>query len=111
MLHLLLIWLLSAAALIITAYLLPTVEIASFGTAMLAALLIGLLNATLGWLLALIVFPLTWLLPGLIALLINAVMIYLVSRLIRGFYVKNFVSALVAALVLALVNVLLRGVA
>lgn len=54
--HFLLVWLLSAMALIVAAYILPSVEIESFGTAMIAAALIGLLNATLGFLLRSIVF-------------------------------------------------------
>lgn len=109
MLHLLLIWLLSAVALVIAAYLLPSVEIADFKTALIAALVIGLLNATVGWLLSLVVFPLTWLLPGLIYFLINSLMIYLASRLIRGFVVRSFVSAMLVALIVSVVDVLLGG--
>jgi len=60
---------------------------------MIAALLIGLLTVTLGWLLTLVVFPLTWLLPGLVFLLVNALMIYIVGRMMRGFRVANFVTA------------------
>lgn len=61
MMHLLLVWLLSAVALVVAAYILPSVEIESFGTAMIAALLIGLLNATLGFLIRVVAFPITWL--------------------------------------------------
>ena len=107
--HLLLVWLLSALSLILAAYLLPSVEIESFGTAMIAAALIGLLNATLGFLLRLIVFPLTWLVPGLVYLVCDAVMIYIVSRFLRGFAVKNFTAAFLCALIVALVNILLGG--
>lgn len=105
--HLLLVWLLSAVALIVAAYILPSVEIESFGTAMIAAALIGLLNATLGFLLRLIVFPLTWLVPGLVYLLCDAVMIYIASRFLRGFAVRNFTAAFLCALVVAIVNILL----
>lgn len=105
--HLLLVWLLSALALIVAAYVLPSVEIESFGTAMIAAALIGLLNATLGFLLRLIVFPLTWLVPGLVYLVCDAIMIYIVSRFLRGFAVKNFTAAFLCALVVAVVNILL----
>lgn len=107
--HLLLVWLLSALSLIIAAYLLPSVDIESFGTAMIAAALIGLLNATLGFLLRLIVFPLTWLLPGLVYLVCDAIMIYIVSRILRGFAVRNFTAAFLCALVVAVVNILLGG--
>ena len=107
--HLLLVWLLSALALIVAAYILPSVEIESFGTAMIAAALIGLLNATLGFLLRLAVFPLTWFIPGLVYLLCDAVMIYIVSRFLRGFAVRNFMAAFLCALVVAVVNILLGG--
>ena len=105
--HLLLVWLLSAVALVVAAYVLPSVDIESFGTAMIAAALIGLLNATLGFLLRLAVFPLTWLVPGLVYLLCDAVMIYIVSRFLRGFAVRNFLAAFLCALVVAIVNILL----
>ena len=105
--HLLLVWILSAASLVIAAYILPSVEIESFGTAMIAAALIGLLNATLGFLLRLVMFPLTWLVPGLVYLVCDAIMIYIVSRLLRGFAVRNFTAAFLCALVVALVNILL----
>jgi len=107
MVHLLLIWLLSALSLVIAAYLLPSVTIDSFGTAMIAAVLIGLLNATLGFLIRLAAFPITWLLPGLMYLICDAIMIYLVSRFLRGFAVKNFTAAFLCALVVAVVNILL----
>lgn len=105
--HLLLVWLLSAVSLIVAAYILPSVEIESFGTAMIAAALIGLLNATLGFLLRLAVFPLTWLIPGLVYLLCDAIMIYIVSRILRGFAVRNFMAAFLCALIVAVVNILL----
>ncbi len=104
MIHLLVVWLLSAVALVVAAYLLPGVEIDSFGTAMVAALVIGLLNATIGFLLRMVVFPLTWLLPGLVYFVVDAVMIFFASRLVSGFRVKNFVNALLVALVVAVVG-------
>ncbi len=107
MIHLLIVWLLSALSLVIAAYLLPSVEIADFGTAMIAAAFIGVLNATLGWLMSLVVFPLTWLLPGLVYLIINAIMIWIVSKVLRGFVVKGFLAAVLCALVVAIVNILL----
>lgn len=110
MIHLLLIWLLSALSLVIAAYLLPSVTIDSFGTAMIAAVLIGLLNATLGWLIRVAAFPVTWLLPGLMYLICDAIMIYLVSRFLRGFAVKNFTAAFLCALIVAVVNILLGWV-
>ena len=104
MIHLLVVWLLSAIALVVAAYLLPGVEVDSFQTALVAALVIGLLNATIGFLLRLVVFPLTWLVPGLIYLLVDALMIYFAGRLVRGFRVKDFLNALLAALIVAVVS-------
>ena len=104
MIHLLVVWLLSAVALVVAAYLLPGVEIDSFGTAMVAALVIGLLNATIGFLLRMVVFPLTWLVPGLVYFVVDAVMIFFASRLVSGFRVKNFVNALLVALIVAVVG-------
>ncbi len=104
MIHVLVVWLLSAVALVVAAYVLPGVEIDSFTTALVAALVIGLLNATIGFLLRLVVFPLTWLLPGLVYFIVDAVMIYVASRLVRGFRVKNFVNALLVALIVAVVG-------
>lgn len=74
---------------------------------MIAAVLIGLLNATLGFLIRLVAFPLTWLLPGLMYLICDAIMIYIVSRFLRGFAVRNFTAAFLCALIVAIVNVLL----
>ncbi len=104
MIHLLVVWLLSAVALVIAAYLLPGVEIDSFGTAMVAALVIGLLNATIGFLLRMVVFPLTWLLPGLVYFIVDSLMIYFAGRLVSGFRVKNFVNAMLVALIVAIVG-------
>ncbi len=107
MIHLLVVWLLSAVALAVAAYLLPGVEIDNFQTALIAALVIGLLNATIGLLLRLVVFPLTWLVPGLIYFLVDALMIYFAARLVSGFRVKNFVNALLVALIVAVVGAVL----
>ena len=107
MIHLLVVWLLSAVALVIAAYVIPDVEIADFKTALIAALVIGLLNATIGFLLRILAFPIGIFLPGLIYFLVDAAMILLASRLMSGFRVKGYLQALLVALVVAVVNIVL----
>lgn len=107
MIRLLLNWVLSALALLIVTFIVPGFQVDGFGAAMWAALVIGFLNMTLGLLLKLITFPLGVLTLGLFFLVINAIMIYLASSLVKGFHVRNFGAAFVGALVLALVHYLL----
>ncbi len=108
MLHLLLIWLLSAVALLITAYVVPGFEIASFGSALIASLVVGFLNATLGFLLKLVTFPISILTLGLFFLVINAIILLLASRLVPGFHIHGFLAAFLGAIVLMLVRLVFR---
>ena len=108
MIHLLLIWLLSAVALLITAYVVPGFEIASFGSALIASLVVGFLNATLGFLLKLVTFPISILTLGLFFLVINAIILLLASRLVPGFHIHGFLAAFLGAIVLMLVRLVFR---
>jgi len=108
MLRLLVKWLLHAAALLITANLVPGFRIRSFGAALIAVLVIGFLNATLGALLKLLTLPLGILTLGLFFLVINAIMLEVAGSITPGFRVVSFGAALVGALVLALLHMLLR---
>ena len=105
--HFLIGLLVSAIGLLVAAYLLPGIEVADFTSALWAAFVIAVLNVTLGWLLSLVIFPLTWLLPNLIYFLIDALMIYFAGRILKGFRVKDYTSALLAALVLTVLHFLL----
>ncbi len=100
-------WLLSAVCLILVEKLVPGIQVADFKTALIAALVIGLLNATLGFLLKLITLPLGILTLGLFFLVINALMLELAARLIHGFVVASFGAAFIGALVLAILQMLL----
>ena len=80
MLKLLLHWLLSAIALVIVSRLVPGFVVRGIGPALIAALVIGLLNATVGLLLKIITFPISILTLGLFLLVINGMMILLASR-------------------------------
>jgi putative membrane protein len=105
MLRLLIEWLLNALALVITAYVVPGFDVEGFGPALIAALVVGLLNVTLGWLLSLVAFPLVWLLPRLMMLLIDAVVLYFAAKLVPGFRIKGFLAAFIGAVVLVLIHI------
>jgi|ERR1051325_10462359 len=107
---LLLHWLVSAASLLIVAYLLPGIEIRGLGTALIAPIVIGFLNATIGLILKLITLPLSILTLGIFWFVINALMLLLASSLVPGFFVANFWSAFFGAIVLSLVSTILRHV-
>jgi putative membrane protein len=110
MFRLLIKWLLHTLALIITAKLVPGFVVVTFGAALIAALVIGLLNVTLGFVLKLITLPLAILTLGLFFLVINALILKLASGVVPGFYVQTWGAALIGALVLAILNILFRMV-
>lgn len=95
-------WLLLAAALLLVANLYPGVQIASFSSAMVAALVLGLLNALLRPILVLLTLPVTVLTLGLFLFVINALMFYFAALLLSGFNVTGFVAALVGSLLYSL---------
>ncbi|MGB7947653.1 MAG: phage holin family protein [Candidatus Binatia bacterium] len=104
---LLLHWLISTASLLIVAYMIPGIQVSGVGTALIAAIVIGLINATLGLILKILTFPLTILTLGLFWLVINALMLQLASSLVPGFYVAGFWSAFFGAIVLSIVSMVL----
>ena len=95
-------WLLLAAALLLVAYLYPGVSVTSFGAAMIAALVIGVLNTLLRPLLVLLTLPVTVLTLGLFLFVINALMFWAAARVLDGFAVNGFVAALVGSLIYSL---------
>ena len=103
-------WLLSAISLMIVAHIVPGFEVRSFGSALLAAVVIGLVNATIGLVLKVLTFPLTILTFGLFLLVVNAFVLWLVAALVPGIRVKGFGPALVGSLVLTLLNMAVAAV-
>jgi len=101
-------WFLSALSLLIVAQVVPGFQVRSFGTALVAALVIGLINSTLGLLLKLLTLPLTIVTFGLFLFVINALILRMTSGLVAGFYVESFGPAFVGAIVLAVVTTVLR---
>ena len=101
-------WFLSALSLLIVAHVVRGFEVSGFMAALIAALVIGLVNSTIGLALKIATFPLTVLTLGLFWFVINALMLELASWLVPGFRVEGFLAAFVAAIILSLVNLFLR---
>ena len=95
-------WFLLAAALLLVAHVYPGVEVKSFGAAMFAALVLGLLNALLRPLLVLLTLPVTLLTLGLFLFVINALMFYVAAYLLDNFNVSGFAAALIGSLIYSL---------
>ena len=102
MVKLLVRWLLLAAALLLVAYVYPGVSVTSFGAAMIAALVLGLLNTVVRPLLVLLTLPVTLITLGLFLFVINALMFWAAAGVLDGFHVDGFVSALVGSLIYSL---------
>ena len=98
------VWLLNALALVAVAYLMPSVQIRSFGTALVAALVLGLANAVVRPILVLLTLPVTVLTLGLFILVINGAVFLGVSRLVSGFEVVGLGSAILAAILYSIVS-------
>ncbi len=109
MLHLLVRWILDAIALLIVAWLVPGFKVANLPSALIAVVVIGLLNVTLGFLLKLITLPLGILTLGLFFLVINALILKLASGVVPGFYVNTFGAAFIGAAVLALLHMVFEA--
>lgn len=103
-------WIVSAIAIILTAYLLPGIHISSLGAALVTAVILGIVNAILKPLLVLFTLPLTILTLGLFTFVINALMILLVSAIVPGFKVDGFWWALLFSIVMSLINSVLLKV-
>jgi putative membrane protein len=110
MIGLLVQWVLYGIALLVVSRVVPGFHVAGLWPAMIAALVIGLLNATFGLFLKIVTFPLSILTLGLFLLVINGLMILLASSIVRGFHVRGFVPAFWGAVVLALLGMVIRAV-
>lgn len=108
MLRFLIHWVLSALCLLLVARLVPGFSVKGFGTALLAALLIGLINGTLGLILKIITLPLTILTFGLFWFVINALMLQMASAFLKGFELQGFWPAFIGSLVLSVLNLIVR---
>jgi len=110
---LLLRWFLSALALLAVAYLYPGVRVEGFFAAAVAALVLGLVNAIVRPIFVILTLPVTILTLGLFLFVVNALMLWLVAEVVKGFAVDGFVAALIGSvlysLITLLVSYLVRG--
>jgi putative membrane protein len=104
MLALLLRWLVNAAALMLVAYLYPGVQVDSPGAAILAAIVLGLVNAVVRPILLVLTLPVTILTLGLFIFVINALMFWLASGIVGGFHVTGFWAALIGSILYSLIT-------
>jgi len=106
--RLLLSWILSAMAVWVVAHIVPGISVSGPTAALIAAAVIGLVNATLGLLLKILTFPLTILTLGLFWFVINALMLELAAAFVRGFQVRSFAAAFIGAILLSIVSSILQ---
>jgi putative membrane protein len=107
--RLLLVWLINALALIAVAYLMPGVSVSSFGAALVAALVLGLINAVVRPILVLLTLPVTLLTLGLFIFVLNGLLFWMVGTWLEGFEVAGFWSAVLGAILFSLVSWLLSA--
>lgn len=99
-------WLVNALALMLVAYLYAEVKIDNITTALLAALVLGLVNAIIRPVLIFLTFPATVLTLGLFIFVINALMFWLSAELVTGFKVSSFMAALIGSLMFSVITML-----
>jgi putative membrane protein len=108
MLRLLVHWILSALCLLLVAHFVPGFVISGIGTALIAAVVIGLVNGTIGMLLKILTFPLTILTFGIFWLVINALMLKFAAMFVPGFEVRGWWPAFWGGLILSILNMIVR---
>lgn len=96
--RLLLLWVLNAIALLLVTWLLPSIQVAGFGSALIAALVLGFINTLVRPVLAILTLPITLLTLGIYYLVLNGLLFWLASVLLPGFQVQGFFSALIGAI-------------
>ncbi len=110
MLRILLVWLINALALLAVAYVMPSIGVDSIGTALVAAVVLGLVNAVIRPILIVLTLPATILSLGLFIFVINGLLFWLVGSTLRGFTVAGFWSGLFGAIVYSIVSWALSAV-
>ena len=100
-------WFISASALLLVAYLYSGVQFDSFGSALIAAFVIGLFNAVLRPVLVILTLPVTVVTVGLFLFVINALMFWSAAGVLSGFHVSGFGAALLGSLLYSLISVVI----
>lgn len=97
-------WVVNAIALIVIASVVPGFDVASFYHALIAALVLGLVNALIRPIVLLLTLPVNIMTLGLFTLVINGLMVWFVSTIVKGFVVEGFVPAFLVGLLLSVVS-------
>jgi putative membrane protein len=97
-------WLINAVSLVIVAYFVPGIKLQDFISALIAAIVFGFVNATLGLVLKVLTFPLTILTFGLFLIVINAIMLKMAASVTPGFAVQTWSAALIGAILLSIIS-------
>jgi putative membrane protein len=108
--NLILVWILNAVALLVVAYILPGISVASFGSALVAALVLGLLNMLVKPVLILLTLPITIVTLGLFLVVLNALLFWLAGSILRGFQVGGFWWAVGGAILYSIISGLLSRI-
>jgi len=108
MIRLLIRWVLFALALLFTAWVVPGISFVNFQTAMLAALIMGLVNIFIRPILLILSLPLNLLTLGLLTFIINALMLLLIAKLVAGFVITGFFAALLGSIVLSIISIFIN---
>lgn len=103
-------YLINVIAILITSYILPGIHIRSFVTALIVALVLGLINTILRPILFILTLPINILTLGLFSFIIMGFCVYLASWIVPGFKINNFWWAILFALIVALINWLARSI-
>ncbi len=111
LLHLIVGWIASALALWVVAQIIPGIRVRDFRAALIATIIIGVVNAIVGPVARFIALPLTIITLGLFLLVVNAFLLKLASLFTPGFQVQGFLAALIGSVVLTLLTTLLRAMA
>jgi len=104
MIRLLIVWLINALALMAVAYLMPSIEVSSFGAALVAALVLGLVNAIVRPVLVLLTLPVTILTLGLFIFVLNGLLFWMVGSWLEGFWVGGFWAGVLGAIVFSIIS-------
>jgi putative membrane protein len=107
--RLLLVWLINAISLIAVAYLMPSISVSDFVTALVAALVLGLLNTVIRPILVLLTLPVTIVTLGLFIFVINGLLFWFAGSFIQGFVVAGFWAGVLGAIVYSLISWLLSA--
>ena len=110
MLRLLLVWIINAAALFVLKYVFPWVTVDSFTAALIAALVLGLINTLIRPVLVILTLPVTLLTLGLFIFVINGLLFWWVGSFVDGFHVSGFWSGVFGAIVYSLISWILSAI-